>query len=662
MGQLRSFRIAPGDPMRAAFAVAICLPLVLTGCSLSPTTADTSPDSGVAIQGMVRGGQSPIVGAHVYLLAANTDGYGQISSSLLNNVPGSTTLDTSGGATNNFYYVTSGAGGSFSITGDYSCTANTQVYLYALGGNPGLAPGTDNAAAGLLAVLGNCPGGANAFLTATPFVTINEVSTVAAAFAFAGFATDAVHVSSSGSVLAKTGIQNAFANAVNLADLASGTALAIPPSDSAGTAPQATVYSLANILASCVNTDGTVSGGTSPTPCYTLLTNSLSVGTIPTQPTDTATAAINIAHNPGANVDALWGLIGGTPAFGSGLTTEPNDFTLGIQFASGGLNSPNAIAIDGSGNVWITNSGSTPNTVTELSSLGAATSGSPYTAGGMNGLVGIAIDLSTPGNAWIANDLTATTGNVIELSSTGTLVSPSPFTAGSLTAPAGIAIDGTGGVWLSNSNNTITKLTSSGTAAPSTPFSGAVINGPQAIAVDGSGNAWIENASSGTVAELNNADTAALGPPYAGGFLTGPNGLAIDHSGAAWIANAGSSTITKISSLGSVLSGSNGYGSAGGLNDPYDIAIDGSGNAWTANLLGGSVAELSNAGDVLSGANGYSYNSGTVDLPDAIAIDGSGNVWVGNLAGGITELVGAASPVVTPLAVGVENNALGTQP
>jgi len=516
-------------------------------------------------------------------------------------------------------------------------------------------------------VLGNCPapGGLNALLSAAPYVVINEATTVAAAYAFAGFATDATHVSSSGTPLAKVGIQNAFANAANLVSLASGTALAIPPSDPNGTAPQAAVYSIANILASCVNTNGAVSGPTNPTACYTLLNNALSGGTTGTQPTETATAAINIAHNPSANVDALWGLISGTPAFGSGLTAEPNDFTLGLQFTSGGLNAPNAIAIDGSGNVWAANSGTS--TVTQLSSSGAAASGSPYTAGGMNGLVGIAIDLATPGNAWIANDLTATTGNVIELSSTGSLVSPSPFTAGGIAAPAGIAIDGSGDVWISNSNNTISKLTSSGTAAAA-PFSGGTLNNPVAIAIDHLGDVWIEN-SGITVIELNNANTAILGPPYAGGFLTSPTGIAIDHIGNAWVPNANgdSSSITEISSYGSVLSGANGYGyHTGSLNQPEGVAIDGSGNVWTANLLGGSVTELSNAGAILSGANGYGFQDGSVDLPDAVAIDPSGNVWIGNLGGAgygnITELVGAASPVVTPVAVGVENNTLGTRP
>ena len=315
-------------------------------------------------------------------------------------------FDTSGGATNNFYYVTSGAGGSFSITGDYSCTANTQVYLYSLGGNPGLSPpSTDNAAAGLHRCAGQLPRRYQRIrspqlplLRSTKFRQWPRPSRLPALPRTLCMSPAPVRCSP------KPALQNAFANAVNLANLASGTALAIPPVTPPAPRPRPRFIRspISSPVASTPTAPSAV--GASPTPCYTLLTNALSVGTTGAQPTDTATAAINIAHNPGANVDALWVLIPRNSAFGSGLTTEPNDFTLGIQFTSGGLNSPNAIAIDGFGNVWITNSGSTTNTVTELSSLGAATSGSPYSAGGMNGLVGIAIDLSTPGNAWIAND------------------------------------------------------------------------------------------------------------------------------------------------------------------------------------------------------------------------------------------------------------------
>src|ERR1019366_7829955 len=99
--------------------LACLLPLVLTGCTLSTTAAPT-PEAGPAIQGVVHGGQNPIVGANVSLLAANPTGYGNPSLSLLTSGTGRT-LDSSGGATNGFYYVTTGGDGSFSITGDYTC-------------------------------------------------------------------------------------------------------------------------------------------------------------------------------------------------------------------------------------------------------------------------------------------------------------------------------------------------------------------------------------------------------------------------------------------------------------------------------------------------------------------------------------------------------------
>ena len=117
-----------------------------------------------------RRGQQDLAGPGIAASASNA------SVSLLTSGSG-TTLDTSSGATNGDYYVTTDSNGGFSITGEYTCTSGQQVYLYALGGNPG--SGT-NSAAGLMAALGNCPAAGN-FLAATPYVVINEVSTVAAA-------------------------------------------------------------------------------------------------------------------------------------------------------------------------------------------------------------------------------------------------------------------------------------------------------------------------------------------------------------------------------------------------------------------------------------------------------------------------------------------------
>ncbi|MDP9051059.1 MAG: NHL repeat-containing protein [Acidobacteriota bacterium] len=645
--------------MRSALAVVFCLPLVLTGCALNSSDAPTA-DLGLAIKGSIHGGQQPIVGSHVYLLAASSSVYGAASQSLLTSVPGSTTLDTSGGPTTGFYYVTSGTGGAFSISGDYSCTPNTQVYIYAVGGNPGAGP---NAAAGLLAVLGNCPSTGN-FLTSVSYIVVNEVSTIAAAYAFSGFATDATHVASANTALSKIGLQNAFANAANLDTLSTGTAPATTPAGN-GIVPQATIYTLADILASCINSTGTIAGPTNPTPCYSLLTSATSTGAPGgTQPSDTATAAINIAHHPGSNVAALLGLITAQPPFGP-TAILPNDFTLGLQFGGGGLNAPSFIAMDGSGNAWIANNGAS--SVTELASTGAPVStSSGFTGGGMNGVVGISIDLS--GNAWVANDL-AVGGSIIKLSSVnGSVLSGSGgYTGGGLGTPYAIAVDGSGNSWVTNStSNTITELSSAGTGVALSPYSLGGLNQPQSIAIDASGNAWIANAGSNTVSAFNSAGTPFLQSPFSVG-LNSPSGIAIDHSGNVWIPNAAGNSITKLSSSGSQVSGSP---FSGNTDQPESIAIDGSGNVWTANELGGSVSELSTTGATLSGPNGYGFNDNSIDLPVAVAIDGSGNVWIGNLSGtgaaaatgSITELVGAATPVVTPLSTGVKNNTLGTRP
>jgi streptogramin lyase len=632
--------------MRSVLGLGFCLPLVLAGCAISPTAVST-PDAGLAIQGIVRGGQQPIAGAHVFLYAANTTGYGGagIAPSSSN---ASISLLTAPG------YVVTDANGGFSITGAYSCTPDTQVYLYAVGGNPGA--GVNNAA-GLLAVLGNCPSAGN-FLTATPYIAVNEVSTIAAAYAFAGFASDATHVSSSSSALAKIGIKNAFANAANLASLSTGTALATTPNGN-GTVPQAEIYALANILASCINSDGTV---TNPSTCYTLLNNAQSAGSSGTIPTDTATAAINIAHNPGSNVAALFGLASSSPPFATSFA-QPNDFTIGLQFTGGGVNDPHSVAVDGLGNVWVTNPGSLPFSVSEFSSSGVPISPSGgFTGGGLDGPNGIAIDPN--GNAWVANG----SGNsVTEFSSAGAALSPSVggYTGG-LNVPYGIAVDGSNNVWVTNSGGTsVTKFTSAGALV--SEYTTGNVNFPRSIAIDNAGNAWVANAKNGSVVtEFSNSGTLLSAAGYTGGGLNIPHSIAIDHSGNAWLADSNGlpARISEFSSAGSALSGS-GY-TDGGLNSPEAIAIDGAGSVWVGNLssnLDGTngLSEFTNAGVAITPSKGYLVPVSTTAI--SIAPDASGNLWVADPnALYLTEMVGVSTPVVTPIAVGARDNTLGTRP
>ena len=66
---------------RVTFAL-ILSTLALVGCSDLSITAP-SLTAGTHLQGSIYGGQQPVVGSHVYLMAASSAGYGSASNSLL---------------------------------------------------------------------------------------------------------------------------------------------------------------------------------------------------------------------------------------------------------------------------------------------------------------------------------------------------------------------------------------------------------------------------------------------------------------------------------------------------------------------------------------------------------------------------------------------------
>jgi hypothetical protein len=626
--------------MRLAPAFMVALVCTITGCSTSTTSnlpagTTPTPPAAAAVSGVVKDGQKTISGAHVYLFAANTTGYGQASVSLLN--AASTGASDSIGA-----YVLSDSAGSFSIP-TFTCTSNSQLYLYSLGGNAGAGP---NAAAGLMAVLGACPS-SGSFLSSFPTVSMNEVTTIAAAFALAGFATDATHVSSSGTALAQTGVANAFLNAANLASVATGQALSMIPSGNAR-APQAKVNTLANILATCVS-----SPGTSSATCSSLFAYALSGGATGHAPTNTANAAISIAHNPSANVRTLYDLVTTTGPFSPGLTSAAGDLALGLYFIAPQLGSPGRIAIDAAGAVWILNQTG----IAKLSSSGAFLSGqNGFTGGGLTAPFSIAIDDGE--NAWVTNK--ASGGSVVEFSNSGAILSGANGYGAGQGVPRQIAIAGDGSAWVTTEQNSVVKLSSSGAVlSGSGGFTASGLTRPDAIAIDASGNAWVSSLSEAeSIFETSSSGTFVSGPngyPVAAGSA---NSLAIDTGGNVWT-QCLSCLAVKITSSGTTLLTVAGSGGDG-------IAIDGADNVWVTDTTSTAVRGLSNSGTPISGAHGY--NAGVLLNPVFLALDGSGNIWVAdesqgtNSGFGLSELIGASVPVVTPIAAGVKNNTLGIRP
>lgn len=644
----------------------ISLPITLAGCSaaFNAPSPSTSALPGAAIRGGVHGGEQGVVASHVYLFAVGTSGYGSAPTSLLNVLDPGVSTDRSGNG-----YVTTGANGAWSITSDYTCpTPSSQVYLLALGGNPGLTLGTNNAALALIAAVGSCSS-----LTGSTFIDINEITTIASAYAlspFTDFATLNVGSTSTNSL----GLTNAFATVGNLVDRSTGLARTQTP-NSLGFVPQAEIDSLANILSICVNSDG-VTGG-----CPSLFAAATPSGG--TAPANTLQVALNIARNPASQVTTLFNLqpANGAPfqpilpaafnPFTGTSTGVPNDWTLAVVYASTSLNASEGIAADSQGNIWsVFNT-----TVTKLSPIGTileTVTGGQLQANNYNQT--IAIDLN---DRAVIDDNSYWVSLVDSLGNNTTLAdSPPPLGSTNISGYGGVVVDASNNYWAGSAANNSSALVTFNAASGgnvNATYTGSGLVNPVGIAIDYAGSIWLTNSNSafanpGTVSKFTSSGAAASGSPYSGGGMNGVAGIAIDASGNAWVTNTGTNTLTQLSSAGTPSSGSPYTG--GGLHYPSAIAIDGDGHLWISNWQSSSASEFSSTGDAISPALGF-YDGLSSGSSGGITIDASGNVWTADWSGysigpsavgGISEIIGAAAPTVTPIALALQNHTIGTRP
>jgi hypothetical protein len=653
-------------------ALACATLILLTGCGMGKITTSGAISTSTVITGRVHGGQQAVVGATVNLYAPGTGGYGSAP-----------TLIATG---------TTDSNGSFTLPGPYPhslCPSNSlPTYIVATGGNPGAGPNPELAMAALLPACSS--------LTASTFVWISEVTTVAAAYALAPFASisgTTTNIGTSSSNL--LGITNALGPATNLADTTTGNAkgaTSIPGI----VLPTAEINTLANILAACVNNNATRLVSTN---CATLFSAATPPGGV--APTDTFQAAIDIALNPGNNAAALFGLVTPSAPFQPTLSTAPTDFAVGIQYNGGPIANSGGgvfgIDIDALGNAWVTviGRGTVPDNITEISPAGAILSGpNGYLSGSLNNPWGIAIDNSN--NAWIGNYTPTQDIAVLPLSGTGATF----YTSGSVVYPVTIAVDNrTTTAWIGNfgggagTGTTVSHITAAGVDATGSPYGSQ--NGPLGVAIDNTGNIWVANSDN---AGPGNGNLTKFTPPIVPGnahtsqiFDTGvgtyPFGVAIDNSGNVWVGEVAG--VDEFSNSGTHLSPVGGW-PQNVTTAPEAVIIDGLGRAWVSNVAldangsilatpgYGSVTAFSPIGTLISNVStptsagnflGYTAAGTITQLPLAtgMKIDPSGNLWItgGNRLGkpqAVTELIGIAAPVITPLSVASSTGKLGTRP
>lgn len=605
--------------------------LMLSGCGIAPGTASTPGSvAGGAFGGKVFGGNQPVTGSSIQLYAVGMTGYGTAATPLLHTP------------------VSTDAYGGFSISGDYTCpSAGTLTYLTAVGGNPGLAAGTNNPAIVLFDLLGPCGN-----LGPNTTVDINELTTLAATYGLRPFIADYAHIGAPLSNAA--GMASAFATAYQLVGIRGGS-----PGDAVpalATIPTTELYTLGDILSACVNTDGTVS---STTACGRLFTATTPAGG--TAPATIADAALRIATSPGSNVAALFDNVTANGPYQPTMASAPADWTVAINYVSPTFRVPADLAVDAAGTVWVL---SAPGTATAFGSstvstlTGAGITGT-YPQSGLS-FANLALD--SAGDPWLTD---STHNGVVELTSGGTRINTAEYTGGGLTGPGPLAFDPNGNVWIVNNSATVTKLSPGGMPFQAAGYPTGGVSGPVAIAVDNTGAVWTADSAGNSVSRLSSVNGAPYaGSPYTGLGLSSPFAIGVDAAGKAYVPDRGSSQVTSINTAANPPVGLSYTGA--GLNGPLALAVDGLGALWALNGNGNTLSVLSNTGAAQAGPG--AIGAAFLQNPYKLAIDGSGNVWVANLgskvvgSGIVTQFVGAAAPVVTPVALAVQKGMLGTRP
>jgi hypothetical protein len=650
----------------ALAATSLCGGSLLTGCAVGNLVATNgslpSGTSGLAISGAVHGGQQPVSGSTVQLWETGTSGYGAGSAQLLSTV-------TTAVGTGAFSFPTANVSAN--------CTGGPFTYITATGGDPtGQTLTNVNTSIKLVAIIGGC-----STTGASTTVTINEVTTAAAAYALSGFVKDTAGTISVGAPSTNAqGLADAIANAGLLASSTTGAANS---STTSVALPTVMLNSLADALAACINIGTTSNSNTNS--CTSLYGYTTPPGTT-TVPTDTFQAAVNMAKYPGSNVSNILNLASATAApfvpsvsttsvtTGSATVvgTAPNDLTLGIVYLNPSITqayeSASTLAIDKNDNVFVIGasgvSTDSPHygagTTQWLGEVTASSTGgsTPYTATSSTTLLGepetAIIDNSN--NIWIGQNYepSATQATIIEIPNENmanakniTLYDPSGSSLYVAENSWAIAIDGSSNIWTSSYRG-------AGSCAAATSTTANTICEYQEL------TAAQQSASTPTFTDAFGSGSTRAVTSTTRGMFADANVTTTTYNGSVWSTNYNAGGTLQLLIPGSSTTPASllSYTASTASNTLFGIALDSSSNAWitsyaTAGLWTipagsptGTAATAATAASPTSVASAAALPSSTatqgkaggLKTPKYLAIDGVGNIFIANYGyGGIVE-------------------------
>ena len=590
-----------------------------------------------------------------------------------------------GGATVSIYQAQTGAPKLLvqaTTDGSGNFTAKVPVSTTNTTSNPALyyAVATKSPNIQLIASLGSGP------LSA---VKINDLTTVATAYAFAQFLQSDLSIAG-----AAIPLSIAAGMAENLVAAESGSASIVIQ-----TSPNAYETNTWSALGTLANKLGACTQGLSNA-CTTLF--AATPASNAALPSNTLQAAFNIARNPANNVSGIFNLVNAANAYSPALTVDQGPsssvarekldaWTMAVKVNNSGnsncpFGGPANVAFDTNGYAWINNNviQGTPNSSNCLMVLqpnGKPATGlanmplSPITGGGILGSgFGVAID--TLGNIWSGNfgwgNNIPNVGSVTKLSSRGAPISPSTGYTNNLLQVQGIAVDQSNNIWMASYGNNQVVVYRNGDPGSVATYSNGVSQ-PFGMAIAPDGTAWVTYRGTGKVAKLqmingviSNVFTVNL-PGYNNTVALSnsrPKGIAVDSLGNAWVVDGEASAVYVINPSGAIIGTYTGQA----INGPWGVSIDAKGNPWIANFGSASpsarysVVQLCGAtgncpvglamGGAISPSSGYSLPSagsqvllnsgqplyGTGGSPSFLPLmrmtsvnaDMAGNIWAAN--------------------------------
>jgi sugar lactone lactonase YvrE len=375
-----------------------------------------------------------------------------------------------------------------------------------------------------------------------------------------------------------------------------------------------------------------------------------------------------------------------TTVAGNGTAAYAGD---GGAATNASLSWPAGLALDAAGNLFVADAynyvirkvgfNGSISTVAGTNRYGFAGDGGPATNALLGSPEGVAVDghgnvfISDAGNQRIRKvDAAGVITTYAGTNTYGFFGDGGPATNAALWNPGGLALNDAGGLFVADSsNNRVRKIGTNGiiTSVAGTNTAGffgdggaatnAAIYNPLGVRFDSKGNLFIADSYNNRVRKVGTNNLIATiagngstsfsgdGGPATAAAISDVNCLALDSVGNLYLADAGNARIRRVGTNGLIstfagngvggYSGDNGAATNASLYDPVGVAVNVAGEVFVADALNNRIRKIALNGKIttVAGTNGSGFGgdggaatNAFLSGPSGVAVDAAGNLYI----------------------------------